>query len=800
MSDAGGIWRIFRYQRPPLVHLALFCGAFILAAGFGQWLAIIPGIAITLWPPNGVYIATLLLNRRVAWPYFIVAALLAELTCNSLWFHNEIAFAVAYNAANAIESVVAALLLGRFFSEPARFRTLRQVIAFIIIGVACAPLIGATIGSTIDALIGKHAFGTAWLLWYVGDATGVLIAAPLVLVLAEIWRSPPRLSGRVIGEAAAISIILLGFGTWTLAGHLPFAYILLPLILWAAVRFEFRGAALASAFLALLVASTARTQSQFEGDAESQAQLHIMMQLFLAVSALIGLVVASTSRQRRKALEILQDANEELEQRVDERTAELRDSKSFVESVLATAPHAVYIFDIVERQLVYRSRDVGAELGYSAEEMREIGPNFLQRILHPEDRQRLDQLLNRWRSAGDDDVLETVIRHCRKDGTIVWRLNREKAFRRSADGAIRQIVGASLDITERKLAEDRERLLMLEVNHRAKNMLAVVQAIARQTSAHDLAEFAERFSRRIASLSASQDLLVRSGWRKIPLDELVRMQLAPVADGQSDRVEIRGPELRVTAAAAQTIGMALHELATNAAKYGCLSADGGHIAVEWDASTAEHPNGGDFTMRWRESGGPPVTPPEHQGFGSNVIDKMVKMSLDAEVTLDYAPQGLTWQIVCPLRKLTGDVTNERGSVRCAERPSRDAIMRRVLVVEDEPLIALEISTALSEAGFAVVGPASSVAKALDLIKQAGCDVAVLDINLGGETAEPVASALAGMDTPFVTISGYSPAQRPAGFTGAPHVGKPLNPDRLIAEIISSLNRAAAEPMNHRAQL
>lgn len=781
-----------RDQPPPLANLALFYGAFILAAGFGQWLAIIPGIAITLWPPNGVYIAVLLLHRRATWPLFVAVGLLAELTCNALWFHNDIGFAIAYNAANATESVVAAWFLGRFFPTPARLRTLRQVTAFAVIGVACAPLIAATIGSTIDALIGKHAFGTAWLLWWVGDATGVLIAAPLTLVLAEIWRSPPRLSFKAVAEAVAIGVVLIGLGAWTLSGHLPFAYIILPPILWAAVRFEFRGAAFASVFLALLVAvCTVAGLGQFAGDPEEQAQLHVMMQLFLAISALIGLVVAATSRQRRKALGVLQEANEELERRVDERTAELRDSKSFVESVLATAPHAVYIFDIVDRQFVYRSRDVGSELGYDADELQEMGSDLLQRILHPEDRDRLDELLGRWQSATDADVLETEIRHRRKDGSIIWRLIREKAFRRSSDGLIRQIIGASLDITERKLADDRERLLMLEVNHRAKNMLAVVQAIARETAARDPAEFAERFARRIASLAASQDLLVRSGWKQVSLDELVRMQLAPVVDTQSDRVEVRGSKLRVTAAAAQTIGMALHELATNAAKYGCLTAGSGRIAVRWEVSGDHRSGARRFTMTWSETGGPPVSPPTHRGFGSNVIDKMVRMSLEADVTLDYAPHGLTWRVSCPLEKVTGAPAPAGGPVQREDLPSPATGAQRVLVVEDEPVIALEISTALSEAGFGVIGPAGTVARALDLIDRNGCDVAVLDINLGGETAEPVASRLTAIGRPFITISGYSPEQRPAAFAGAPHVGKPLRPDALIAEITRCLDRAAA---------
>jgi PAS domain S-box-containing protein len=197
------------------------------------------------------------------------------------------------------------------------------------------------------------------------------------------------------------------------------------------------------------------------------------------------------------------------------------------------------------------------------------------------------------------------------------------------------------DITERERAEAHLQLLMREVNHRAKNILSVVQAIANQTVASSLEEFVSRFSERIQSLSVSHNLLVRSAWKNVPLTELVRSQLAHFGDPLESRIVLSGPDLRITAPAAHTVGLALHELATNAGKYGALLAATGHVDIRWQV------DGDLFTMSWTERDGPPVTPPERHGFGTMVIDSLVKQSLGGEVQLDFAPAGLTWRVTCP---------------------------------------------------------------------------------------------------------------------------------------------------------
>jgi two-component sensor histidine kinase len=203
------------------------------------------------------------------------------------------------------------------------------------------------------------------------------------------------------------------------------------------------------------------------------------------------------------------------------------------------------------------------------------------------------------------------------------------------------LVGTIADITERKEREEKEHLLMREINHRAKNMLSVVDAIAHQTATRTPEDFVERFSARIQALSANQDLLVRNEWHGVEVEDLVCAQLAPFADLIGSRVVVRGPKLRLNAASAQAIGLALHELATNAGKYGALSTDTGRVDIRWGA------DGDTFNMSWTEREGPPVSAPKRRGFGTMVMEAMTERSVGGAVDLDYAPSGLTWRLTCP---------------------------------------------------------------------------------------------------------------------------------------------------------
>ncbi len=182
---------------------------------------------------------------------------------------------------------------------------------------------------------------------------------------------------------------------------------------------------------------------------------------------------------------------------------------------------------------------------------------------------------------------------------------------------------------------------MREMNHRAKNMLSVVDAIARRTAATTFEDFIARFSERIQSLSANQDLLVRNEWKGVGIEDMVRAQLAHFSDLIGSRIVTRGPRLRLNASSAQAIGLALHELATNAGKYGALLGDTGRVRIRWGTKRDV------FHISWTERDGPPVSAPNRRGFGTIVMNAMAERSVGGEVQLDYASSGLAWRLICP---------------------------------------------------------------------------------------------------------------------------------------------------------
>jgi len=349
------------------------------------------------------------------------------------------------------------------------------------------------------------------------------------------------------------------------------------------------------------------------------------------------------------------------------------------------------------------------------------------------------------------------------------------------------------DLSDRQRHEEHIKLLMEEVNHRSKNMLGLVDAIAQQTISTGPDDFIQRFSARIRSLAASQDLLVEHDWKAVPLADLIRSQLSHFADLLGARISLSGPPLSLAPGVAQTLGMALHELGTNAAKYGALSTEFGRVAIAWDVQ-AEGPTQSQFTLSWVEHEGPEVRAPERSGYGSAVTSSMVEWSVGGKVSIDYAPTGLTWRFICPVNRIIADRRPETPvgtpSIRAATE-WRPAAGRRVLVVEDEPLIAAQIESILSNVGFDVIGPAGNVRQALALIEHQGCDAAVLDVSLGDETSAPIAHGLIRSGTPFVVVSGYVRAQLPKVFQTAPLVGKPLHAPVLEAEVKRCLGTNAA---------
>lgn len=217
---------------------------------------------------------------------------------------------------------------------------------------------------------------------------------------------------------------------------------------------------------------------------------------------------------------------------------------------------------------------------------------------------------------------------------------------RDAEGRVVGLTCAAVDITERKAGEEHLRLLMRELTHRSKNLLAVIQALARQTSRHagSLDSFLDEFSARLQALSRSHDLLVQEEWHSAALRDLVRSQLGHYLDRDGSQISIEGPPVNLKPEAAQSLGLALHELAVNAAKYGALSVPRGRVDVRWEENK---PAGSGIVIRWIERDGPAVEHPKKHGFGTLAIQRNLARSLEADVDLNFAEAGVACTIIIP---------------------------------------------------------------------------------------------------------------------------------------------------------
>jgi PAS domain S-box-containing protein len=315
---------------------------------------------------------------------------------------------------------------------------------------------------------------------------------------------------------------------------------------------------------------------------------------------------------------------------------QLRHSEERFRSSLLHSPLPILLFDDHE-QILAISQSWLEETGYSQPELRRV-EDWTTRAYGERSGEVLEHI--RQIIATEPAVHADEMKIRTKSGR-----NRLWSFVSSALGAQpdgrRLFVCLAQDITERRAHEEQVQLLMREVSHRAKNMLSLVQAIARQTAAREPEDFLGRFTERIQALAANLDLLIRNEWHGVDIEDLVRAQLAHFANLIGLRIAIDGPKLRLNGAASQAIGLALHELSTNASKYGALSVATGCVDVGWRI------DGDIFSMSWTERHGPPVSRPARHGFGTKVVDSMAKLTLGGEVRLEYAPSGLVWRLTCP---------------------------------------------------------------------------------------------------------------------------------------------------------
>jgi PAS domain S-box-containing protein len=274
-----------------------------------------------------------------------------------------------------------------------------------------------------------------------------------------------------------------------------------------------------------------------------------------------------------------------------------------------------------------------------------VGKHLRQLICPAEQQAEFEHMLDEAR-ANRALRVETV--RVRRDGVVV-NVSLSMSPIRNDFGEVRAASVIYRDITERVRAAEHIGFLMNEVNHRSKNLLAVVQGIARQTGrrAKSVSAFLDQFSARLSAMAASHDLLVSRDWSGVELHDLVKEQLRHVGEAVEEQVTLDGPLLKLSPRAAEAIGLALHELSTNAVKYGALSHAAGRVTLTWSVSD------GSFALTWTESGGPAVAPPTEKGFGSSLLERLAPQSVGGTGAIAYEVAGLAYRLVAQSNVILG---------------------------------------------------------------------------------------------------------------------------------------------------
>lgn len=476
----------------------------------------------------------------------------------------------------------------------------------------------------------------------------------------------------------------------------------------------------------------------------------------------------------------LEQLNRELEARVAERTAalasstrQLRQSERLRSLALAAGQMGSWEWNVARGSTVW---DQGQCEIFGVDRTFVPTLDSVRPLINQDDFELLERAFRKVSKTAN--TFQTEFRVRRPNGEVRWCTGTAAASFDEQDRLI-WISGVTADITERKRAEERQILLAEEVDHRARNVVAVVQSIMRLTRANSIDEYIGALDGRIGALSNAHRLLAGSRWEGADLNRLVDEEFAPYRAGGKVRVSAHGPVVLLPPATAQTIALALHELATNAAKYGALSTDAGHVELTWQLE----PN--KLELIWVETGGPLISPPSRRGYGSRAIVAGIERQLGGIVNFDWQPDGLHCTLSVPhdvnkeaFRRTPIEVHGVDGG------PAQDAAVdpndKRVLLVEDEPLVSMMLADMLSAFGHKVDGPYSRFSDAILAAKSNNLQAGILDVNLGGEKTYAVADILANRKIPFAFVTGYGPDTILTEFSHAPVLQKPIEAAKLHA--------------------
>jgi PAS domain S-box-containing protein len=615
--------------------------AYFLAARLGLALLSMEGVAV-FWPASGIAAGILIIRGPSASLPVVIGVIVATLAAN-LMSDRSLLTSIAKSFANASEALLTAWLVTRWFGQRFELDGVHRTIGFLV-----AAALGAATGA-VGGAVGMRLFHTTaplpdiWRVWFLSDGLGIVTIAPLVIGLESAAHSlPPRrelMEGT--GALAALAVTTAYVFSSPPGSWLTFVpvLVLFPVLLWVAARCH-RVFAAGAAFIVAIACVWAITFGLGRFDQASMPILDRVhtAQVEIFITTLCVLILAALFTERSRIEEALRESNERLQLALD--GAEL----------------GTFSSDIATGRLECDARTARIH-GHKAP------PKTLKegrRFVHPDDRVHIDTAFaDAVRAGGTCKAEYRVV--CPpghpQAGEVRW-VSFEGSIVRNAEGAPVRLLSVIRDNTEKKRAEEHQNLLIAELDHRVKNVLASVAAVSQHTREDSMSmdEFVKALDGRIRSMADTHALLSSGRWQGVNLDCLVRQELAPCM--AAGNITVEGPDIVLTAEAVQPVAMVLHELVTNAAKYGALASPNGHVSVRWDQRVNGH-SPARLVLDWRETGGPPIPASNSSGYGTTLVKELIPYELGGTVDLVLAPDGVQCRLEIPCEWLSS--ANRRSS-------------------------------------------------------------------------------------------------------------------------------------------
>ena len=604
---------------------------YFLAARLGLALLAQPSDVAVFWPASGVATGILVAAGRRAGVAFVAGVLVGTIAAN-LVSGMTFLTSLLIGFCNTSEALLVAWLLERWCGSAFTFSGVRRVVCFF----AAAGLAAATFalgGAAVMAELTATPFWEVWRLWFLSHAVGIVVVAPFLIELGQLTRERPNRAKLTEGVGvlsliilASIYAVALPTGSWL---SFDSDAVVFPLLLWLTAR-KLRTFAIAGAFVVSMVVIGATTFGIGHfGDVSVSifARVHGAQVVGTMVTAFTLILTALFAERERAELALA------------ERNAQFNLARY-------AARVSTYAYDKTSRTM--QLSEASAAIFGLPRNTTEMTADEWRLRVHPEDLQRLDA---ERQSAFKDRRTELVseFRIIRPDGEVRW-IEARSLITYDAAGHACRMLGVYIDITERRQAEDHKSLLIAELDHRVKNILACVAVIAQHTrdATKSMDDFLKLLDGRLHSLANTHALLSRNRWHGVSLAELVRGELAPWMQGGNTLID--GPDIVLTAEATQPVSMVLHELATNATKYGAFSSGHGRISVRWrrhshcDARSK-------LVLEWQEAGGPSVCAANSHGYGTSVIQNLIPYELGGTVDYELAREGVRCRLEIPAKWL-----------------------------------------------------------------------------------------------------------------------------------------------------